>query len=165
MVLLPRLERTVTQPDLEQIKQRLASALAEPCVAVRLVQTEHGGCADFDVEQLRALLAAIDELEDKNLTLARQWAAAIDELTARLAITDKALDGAAEEIEALTAQLRALQSWAEGARTDLEALTAQRDKVLALHVRWSPQRSTITRCAVCKKPWPCETVRALGVEQ
>ena len=57
--------RQVTQPD---FTATLRAALAEPCVAIRLVQTEHGGCADFDVEQLHALLTRIDELEARVAT-------------------------------------------------------------------------------------------------
>ena len=47
-------------------------------------------------------------------------------------------------------------------------LTAQRDKVLALHKRQDHADGTST-CAHCSryatKRWPCETRRALGVEE
>ena len=41
--------------DLDAIE----AALTEPCVALRLVQTDHGGCLDFDVEDLRVLVAEL----------------------------------------------------------------------------------------------------------
>ena len=41
--------------DLDAIE----AALTEPCVALRLVQTDHGGCLDFDVEDLRDLVAEL----------------------------------------------------------------------------------------------------------
>jgi len=41
--------------DLDAIQ----AALTEPCIALRLVQTDHGGCLDFDVEDLRALVAEL----------------------------------------------------------------------------------------------------------
>jgi hypothetical protein len=56
--------------DLDAIE----AALAEPCVALRLVQTDHGGCLDFDVEDLRALVAelrAAREAKERVLTAYR----------------------------------------------------------------------------------------------
>ena len=44
---------------------------------------------------------------------------------------------------------------------DIGRLTAQRDAVLALH----PSPDLWRTCVTCGQPWPCETRRALGVEQ
>jgi hypothetical protein len=46
-----------------ELLERLKAALAEPCVAVRLVHIEHGGCADFDVLDLLRLVKHVDVLE------------------------------------------------------------------------------------------------------
>ncbi len=50
-------------PEDDELLSRLKAALAEPCVAVRLVHTAHGGCADFDVLDLLRLVGRLEELE------------------------------------------------------------------------------------------------------
>jgi hypothetical protein len=46
-----------------ELVERLKAALAEPCVAVRLVHAVHGGCADFDVLDLLRLVRRVAALE------------------------------------------------------------------------------------------------------
>jgi hypothetical protein len=135
-----------------------------------------------------ALLAHIDELTAENERLALAYIEAtnpginMDEvrasrqtkppgLTAQLAVhCDKYglphdLDVLIQHIEANRAMTHAAQNISlDALQAKVDELTAQREKVLALH-RKVDRSSPEGVCDICTVRWPCETVRALGVEQ
>ncbi len=129
----------MTKPDLEQIKQDVHD---RDCDYIGYVSIRK---VDFD-----ALLAAIDELTQDKLKL-------LDAVEVEY-LERKRQQAAVQELDGQNVKLAATIGLQ---RRAIDELKAQRDAVLALHAKQTDSRF----CDECDNAWPCETVRALGVEQ